>query len=199
MEDISSLYFNRIQKAEKAYPSVRFYKNGKVDEKQLEFFKGLANNFSSVSENIMASGYDQNKITELEKILSEFNTLYNAYYQEVVRRPESRLSVPMREIMDKLRSSLNKLAERVPQYANVVKKHLIQLDNMYVRTGGKKGGRKCGGSQGLYPAQDFPQDTYFYEPSLIERINATRPNPLSTEQYKNYRYSSSAFNNDAFT
>jgi hypothetical protein len=184
--DYQQHYLANQNKSAKNYDIERF--RGKKDQKkELEFFKGLASQANNIAEDIMSQGYDTNKINKLEKLLADFQGLYNVYYQEKVRNPAYGLSNDMRAVMDAIRNVLLRIREVAPMYSQRVKEHLTELENMYVRTGG----RKSGGSVSTYTG-DVSNDIDLYEPSIMERIN----NQKNIERYENYKYSRLAMNDD---
>lgn len=199
MDDYRQRYLKTQKDAVNKMNEERFEKRGKVDEKTLEFFKGINQQVKGLANQIEAQGYDTNSMTKIEELLSNFNYLYNIYAQEIVRKPENKLSVPMRQIMDALKNTLLRLAQISPNYSRLLQGHLKNLDEMYVKTGGSvfiKGvptpEHLRGGSLGKFTDNDNSYNYDYYEPTFLERLSQQK----NIERYPDYVYSKPALNED---
>lgn len=199
MEDYRQKYLKTQKDAVNKMNEERFEKRGKVDDKMLEFFKGINQQVKGLANQIEAQGYDTNSMTKLEELLSNFNYLYNIYAQEIVRKPENKLSVPMRQIMDALKNTLMRLSQISPNYGRLLSGHLKNLDEMYVKTGGSvfiKGvptpAHLRGGSLGRFTDNDNSYNYDYYEPTFLERLAQQK----NIERYPDYVYSKPALNED---
>lgn len=197
MESINRQYRQNLERANKKNPDLRKWKGKVMEGKDLEFFKGISNLIKNQADDVMAQGYDTNSMTNLERLLGNFNTLYNAYYEQIVRNPQNKLSEPMRGIIDDIKKILSELYDISPQYARRLQDQLNILDDMYRRTGGQilKGvptpSYLSGGGLGTYNG-DVPVDINQYEPSLEERIASQQFLP----QWKDKPYRKLQMNND---
>lgn len=183
MSNISQLYRQNLERANKKNPDIRRWKGKPMEGKDLEFFKGISSQIKNEASNIMAQGYDTNRITKLEKMLGDFTLLYNAYYEQITRNPQNKMSQPMRDIIDGLKKALIQIQGVAPEYADRLQEKLNELNDMYRRTGGQfiKGvptpSYLSGGGLGTYNG-DLPVNVEYYEPTLEERMANQKFLPL---------------------
>ena len=196
-KNLAEQYRKNLSRSNKKNPDVRKFKGKVMEGKELEFFKGKAFQIVNEANNVMADGYNNNSITRIERLLGDFNLLYNAYYEQIVRNPANKLSQPMRDIIDQIKSVLVQLQEVSPEYANRLNAQLNQLNDMYRRTGGSifKGvptpSYLNGGGNGTYNG-DVPVDVEYYEPTLEERMRTQKFLPL----WEDNRYTKMEMNSD---
>lgn len=196
-KNLAEQYRRNLQKSNRKNPDLRKFKGKVMEGKDLEFFKGLSFQIKNEANNVMADGYNNNSITRIEKLLGDFNMLYNAYYEQIVRNPANKLSQPMRDIVEGIKNTLLQISDIEPAYANRLKAQLNQLDDLNRRTGGNiiKGvptpSYLSGSGNGTYNG-DVSVDVEYYEPTLEERMRAQRFLPL----WEDNRYSKLQMNSD---